>query len=272
MIKLKSILLMESLKLVPNDKFSEEENLLAKKCLIYFIKNEWPYIDNSYEKMIDRFEFTLSKIRKSYKDIIFTFDYSERLGKSITMKPYRDAIYTKPHKIHNNDIKNKLDEIPHNENSVYRGISFEEALYIKKSGYIFTNSSLTLSDSQEGYTFFGTDPKTAHFYAAGFQPLPLTGTRNKPPVIIEVPKEYTTKASETISSKTSKPVGSNSEYVSNKPIPVDKITNVWFLVSKYSSFGNFDVIYDIYTHKSRGGSRSPININHEIISKPDFFK
>ena len=270
MIKLSS-LLTEALKLHFNGDFTTEQKQMATQALKYFMSKEWPYIEKASEKMSSRFEFELTKIRDAWSEIIFTFKYGEAGGKSVMRPPYPESPRIVKHKYHK-DIKSAIADIPQNENSVYRGMSFEEALAIKAKGFILSNSSLTLGDSQEGYTFFGEDPKTAHFYAAGFQPLPLTGTRNKPPVIIEVPKDYVEPAEITINKKTKHPVGSSGEWVTNQPISADKITNVWFIISQYSSFGEFDVIYDKHREKFHGGSRFPISIKSVAISKPDFFR
>lgn len=269
MIKLSS-LLTEALTLSFNGDFTPEQKQMATQALKYFMRNQWPYIENTIGKMSSRFEFKLTRIRDAWSKIIFTFDYGEIGGKSVMMKPYPDAHRIKKHKYHK-DIKSAIADIPDNPNSVYRGMSFEEALTIKKRGYILSNSSMTIGDSQEGYTFFGDDPKTGHFYASGFQPLPLTGTRNKPPVIIEIPKDYVEPADITINKKTKHPVGSHGEWVSNQPISVDKITNVWFVINKYSTFGDFDIIYDKHREKFHGGSRAPISVKSVVISKPDFF-
>jgi len=270
MIKLKSFIINESLKLSFGEEFSTEQKRLATEALKYYIKKEWPYIENASGKMANRFEFELTRIRDAWSEIIITFKYSEKGGKSVNMPPYPESPRIVKHKVHN-DIKSAIDDIPKNQNSVYRGMSFEEALAIKKKGYIMSNSSLTLGASQEGYTFFGEDPKTAHFYASGFQPLPLTGTRNKPPVIIEIPKTYVTPADTTINTKTNHPVGSRGEWVSNKPIETNKISNVWFVISKSSTQGDFDVIYDKHQEKFHGGSRAPISIRSVLVNKPDFF-
>lgn len=269
MIKLKSLL--SEVKLNFANEVTPEQKQMATKALNYYLSHEWPIIDDAAGKMSSRFEFELARIKESGSEIIFEFKYYEIGGRSKMMSAYENSPRMLKHKYHR-DISSAVAGIQKNENSVYRGMSFEEALNIKKRGYILTNSSLTLGDSQEGYTFFGEDPKTAHFYANGFQPLPLKGTRNKPPVIIEISKDYVEPANITINKKTKLPVGTNREWVSNQPIPVDAITNVWFIVSIYSSPGEFDVIYDKRYENFHTGGGSSVSTKSIIISKPDFFK
>lgn len=270
MIKLRSII-NESFKLNFAGEFSPEEKQMAKRGLLYSLENDWSYLTNSKENALNRFEFTLKKVRDHWSETIFSFEYNERGGRNILMKPYPEASRQEIHKFHRN-IESAIKEIPKDPNSVYRGMSFGEALNIKKTGYVNSNSSLTLGPSQEGYTFFGENPSTGVFYAGGFQPVPLTSTRNKPGVIIQISQDHVEPAELTINPKTKHPIGSRGEWVSNKPIKSEYIQNVWFIINLHTSRGTFEVIYDKHKQKFSAGSRSPTSSRYVLINKPNFFK
>ncbi len=146
-------------------------------------------------------------------------------------------------------------------------MSFEELIDAKKKGYFKSSGIMNIGDSQESYTFFGDTPSTARYYSAGFQPVPSSVTRNKPGVIIEVPKSILQQANLAVSKKTGKPVGSENEYVTDKSISFSDVKNLWLIVPEESGFGYFEVVYDKSEKRYKEGSRSPAMTNYKLIHK-----
>lgn len=265
-----SQLLMESIKIQFAKPFTEEQKQMAKKALKWSYTNEYPYYKNVESKMSSRYTIKLKDIEETYETDTFYFDMYEKIGRDVQLPSYEGSPRKQAHKIHRN-IESAIKEIPHNKNSVYRGMSLEEALDIKNKGYIKSKGEMNIGASQQGYTFFGTTPSTARVYAGTFSPIPTRNTRNKPGVIIEIPKKLTISAS-TINPETNMPIGTDLEWVSNKPISINEITNVWLLVPSKSIISGFSIIFNKRYNKFMSGDSPTPNSTNILINKPDFFK
>lgn len=262
-----------SLKFKEGNTFTDEQKAKAKEALNSYIRNSYKYYTDDFGKlMINRYDFILKGIREHWREDIYEFEYVGKGGREGSESWFPDSEQASLRNMRKSvrryrTLKNVIDDIPVNVDSAYRGMSFEELLNAKRKGYFQTNSSMTIGDSQVGYTFFGDTPSTAKYYSMGFQPMPSSGTRNKPAVIIEVPKSILTKASETMSNVTGKPVGSENEYVTNRRIEFSDVLNLWLAVPEKSSYGSVEVVYDKYENRYKEGSRFGAGNWYKLISK-----
>lgn len=263
----------EALSISFSKQFTDEEKKQATEILKKYIKDNYKYYTDTFgELAASRYDFILKNIHDDWKRPVYTFNIVGKGGKTITAPayPWADTPQMKKytHSIRKyRDVKNAIDEIPVNPDSAYRGMSFEELMDAKKKGYFKSSGIMNIGDSQENYTFFGDSPSTAKFYGASFQPVPSSATRNKPGVIIEVPKNILTPANITLSKKTQKPVGNNHEFVTDKPIDFSNVKNLWLIVPEKSSLGTIEVIYDKLSGKTSEGSRYPADLTYKLIHK-----
>lgn len=268
-------LLREGLSLTfdSNKNFSDDQKREAKSVLTNYIESGFKYYSDNFGKlMINRYDFILKDIRDHWRETIYRFDYVGKGGRESSELRYPD---TEVEGLKNwrrdfrkyRDIKDAIDGIPENPNSAYRGMSFEELVDAKRKGYFQSSGIMNIGDSQSGYTFFGDKPSTARYYSAGFQPVPSSVTRNKPGVIIEVPRDILSLASVTLSPTTKRPVGSENEYVTDKRIEFSDVLNVWLLVPERSGYGTIEIIYDKHNKKYSEGSRYNASVDYKLIHK-----
>jgi hypothetical protein len=262
-----------SLKFDGSKNFSDDQKREAKSVLMNYIRSGYQYYSDNFGKlMINRYDFILKDIRDNWRETIYRFDYVGKGGRESSELRYPN---TDVEGLKNwrrdvrkyRDIKDVIEGIPENPNSAYRGMSFEELVDAKRKGYFQSSGMMNIGDSQVGYTFFGDTPSTARYYSGGFQPIPSSVTRNKPGVIIEVPKSILQKASTVKSSKTNKPVGSENEYVTDKRIEFSDILNLWLLVPERSGHGTIEVIYDKHNKKYSEGSRYSAGVDYKLMHK-----
>lgn len=268
-------ILSEGLSLTFDDtkNFNDEQKREATKALNNFISSGYKYYSDKFGLlMINRYDFILRDIRDHWRETIYRFDYVGKGGRdsSELRFPGTDVEGLKNLRINMRkyrDIKDVIDDIPENPASAYRGMSFEELLNAKKKGYFQSSGIMNIGDSQVGYTFFGDTPSTARYYSAGFQPVPSSATRNKPGVIIEVPKSILSVARNIKSPKTNQPVGTENEYVTDKRIEFSDILNLWLIVPDKSSYGSIEIVYDKYEKRYSEGSRSSASGYYKLIHK-----
>ena len=268
-------LLKEDLSVTFDDSkhFSDDQKREAKSALTNYIESGYKYYSDNFGKlMFNRYDFILKDIRDHWRETIYRFDYVGKGGRdtSVLDFPGTDVEGLKNlrrQKRVYRDIKDAIDGIPENPNSAYRGMSFEELVDAKRKGYFQSTGIMNIGDSQVGYTFFGDSPSTARYYSGGFQPTPSSVTRNKPGVIIEVPKSILQLASTVNSPKTNKPVGSENEYVTDKRIEFSDILNLWLLVPERSGYGTIEIIYDKHNKKYSEGSRYSASVDYKLIHK-----
>jgi hypothetical protein len=266
-------LIKEALSISFAKDFTDEEKRQATDALKYFIKSGYKHYSEKYgELMVSRYDFILKDIRDHWRETIYSFDIVGKGGREFSKSSYPDSDseilrnWKRPYRKYR-DLKDAVKEIPVNVDSAYRGMSFEELIDAKKKGYFKSSGIMNIGDSQESYTFFGDTPSTARYYSAGFQPMPSSVTRNKPGVIIEVPKSILQQANLAVSKKTGKPVGSENEYVTDKSISFSDVKNLWLIVPEESGFGYFEVVYDKSEKRYKEGSRSPAMTNYKLIHK-----
>lgn len=253
--------------------FSDEQKREATKALNNFISSGYKYYSDKFGLlMINRYDFILRDIRDHWRETIYRFDYVGKGGRDTSELRFPGTDVEGLKNLRSSmrkyrDIKDAIDDIPENVNSAYRGMSFEELVDAKKKGYFQSSGIMNIGDSQIGYTFFGDKPSTARYYSAGFQPVPSSATRNKPGVIIEVPKSILSLASDIKSPKTNKPVGSENEYVTNKRIEFSDVLNLWLVVPEKSSYGTIEIVYDKHEKRYSEGSRYSAGTYYKLIHK-----
>jgi hypothetical protein len=264
-----------SISFAKNKNFTDEEKKQATEAVKHHFENGYNFYREKFgELAVSRFDFVLKDIRDHWRETVFSFDIigkggrdaselafpgSEVEGLKNLKRPYRKY----------RDVKDAVEEIPKNPDSAYRGMSFEELVDAKKKGHFKSSGIMNIGDSQENYTFFGKTPSTARYYAASFQPLPSSVTRNKPGVIIEVPRDLLRPANITMSKKTGEPVGSEEEFVTDKSINFSDVKNLWLIVPEKSGFGSVDIRYDKFEKKYTEGSRFPSYSNYKIIHQKE---
>lgn len=266
-------LIKEALSISFAKDFTDEEKQKATEALKYYIKTSYKYYSEKYaDLMIPRYDFILKDIRDHWRETIYSFDIVGKGGRNISKSMFPDSDVEslrnmkRPYRKYR-DIKDAVGDIPADVDNAYRGMSFEELLDAKKKGHFKSSGIMNIGDSQENYTFFGDTPSTARYYSAGFQPMPSSVTRNKPGVIIEVPKSILRPANVTMSQKTGRPVGTENEYVTDKSINFSDVKNLWLIVPEQSSFGSVEVVYDKYEKRYREGSRSAAMTDYKLIHK-----
>jgi len=269
-------LLNEALSLSFNkDKnFTDEQKKQAKEALKQHLKSNYNFYREKFgELAIPRYDFILTNIRDDWRDTKYSFKYIDKGGRETSKLAFPgtdvESLKTlrRPYKQFR-DVKDTVEEIPENPDSAYRGMSFEELIDAKKKGYFKSSGIMNIGSSQENYTFFGDSPKSAMHYVLGFQPPPSSTTRNKPAVVIEVPKSVLRPARLTIAKNTGEPVGKDHEFVTDQRINFSDVNNLWLIVPVESGpFGDFDIIYDKFEKKYSEGSRGPISHRYKIIHK-----
>ena len=262
-----------SLKFDDSKNFSDEQKREAKSVLNNYIKNSYKYYDDKFGLlMINRYDFILKDIRDHWREKIYRFEYVGKGGRDSNELAFPNTDVEGLKNLRRSfrrykSVNNAIDDIPENPNSAYRGMSFEELLNAKRKGYFQSSGIMNIGDSQSGYTFFGDKPSTARYYSGGFQPIPSSVTRNKPGVIIEVPKSILQLANTVKSPKTGHYVGSDNEYVTDKRIEFSDILNVWLLVPDRSRYGTIEVVYDKYEKKYSEGSRYSASVDYKLVHK-----
>jgi hypothetical protein len=251
-----NLLLTENVQLTYAGPFTPEQKMMAKNVLIKYIKQ------TGRESMFSRYNFILTSIFSRWTEEKYNFQYISKGGRDAFVKPYEDAPYLRKAKKFKT-VVDAIKDIPTDDNYVYRGMSFEEYVNIKKTGFVKSRGEYNLGDAQKNYTFFGDSFKTARFYAGSFQPMERDVTRNKPGVVIEVPKKLTQPA-DTIKSGND-PVGQPNEYITDEPISANNIRNVWFLVPTLSYYGDMDINYNTHTKECSQGSRSSPSVQYAVI-------
>lgn len=262
-----------SLSFDPKTTFTDEEKKQAKEALKHHFKSNYNFYREKFGDLAKaRFDFTLNSVRDHWRDIKYSFVYTGKGGRDTSRLAFPgtdvESLKTlrRPYRKFR-DVKDAIEEIPSNPDSAYRGMSFEELIDAKKKGYFKSSGIMNIGDSQENYTFFGDDPKSAMHYALGFQPLPSSPTRNKPAVIIEVPKSVLRPAHLTIAKNTGKPVGNEHEFVTDQRINFSDVKNLWMFVPSESGYGSVDIYYNKFEKKYEEGSRGPIHSVYKIIHK-----
>jgi hypothetical protein len=271
-IRVDSTKLEESVVLKFPTNITDEEKRKAREALKFYISKNYNYYSNAEQNLKNRYEFKLERIRDDrWSETIYTFGLIGKGGTETQLKSYPDAPYSNAGKRYRT-VKDAIESIPHDANSAYRGMSFEELLNAKKLGYFKSKGELNIGASQAGYTFFGENPSTAIFYATGFQPIVTDITRNRPGAIIQVSKDLLSPADITPNKSRTGVVGSHGEWVTSEKIPLSKIENVWFVVPTTSTYATIDVVYNRYNKTYSSGSRYPASKTFAIINKKDFFE
>lgn len=262
-----------SLSFASNKQFSDEQKRDAKVALTHYIKNGYKYYREKFgELAIGRYDFILKDIRDHWSEVIYQFDVVGRGGRDTDELAFPGTdveslkLLKRGYRKYR-DVKDAVEDIPVNGDSAYRGMSFEELLDAKKKGHFKSSGIMNIGDSQDNYTFFGDNPTTARYYSAGFQPMPSSVTRNRPGVIIEVPRSILLPAHTTMSKKTNRPVGTDNEFVTDDIINFSDVKNLWLIIPERSGFGMFEVVYDKWNKVYREGSRSAASLNYKLVHK-----
>ena len=262
-----------SLSFEPTQTFTDEQKKQAKDALKQHFKSNYNFYREKFgELAISRYDFILTKIRDDWRDTTYSFKYIDKGGRDTDELAFPGTEFEKLKNLKRpyrkfRDVKDAVEEIPENPDSAYRGMSFEELVDAKKKGYFKSSGIMNIGSSQENYTFFGDSPKSAMHYVLGFQPPPSSATRNKPAVVIEVPKSVLRPAQLTIAKNTGKPVGNEHEFVTDQRINFSDVNNLWLFVPVKAGFGDFDIKYDKFYKKYSEGSRGPTSHRYKIIHK-----
>lgn len=145
--------------------------------------------------------------------------------------------------------------------SAYRGMSFDEWQVSLEEGEIRSRGDYIFG-TQAGMTFFGKEFFTAAGYAAGFAPFQHMPTRNKPGVIIEVPRKLLLDHEDRPGAVT------NEEMAAEGGLPLDGISRAWYVVPTEAEAGIFTLIRS-HDGKVDGGSFSHPWSSRVIIPMED---
>lgn len=137
-----------------------------------------------------------------------------------------------------------IEKLPEEGPLMYRGMSYEEWMFIQETGRIESLGDYNLGDEQIGLTYFSTEPDSAAHYAHGFAPSEYKATPDKPAYVIGVPRQE------------GEPVAGVGEHEVGVRGPVDAslIEEVWIGMPYFATTnGRVDVIDDYRGRRS--GSR-----------------
>lgn len=233
---------------------STEDMKEAEKILVDFFKSR-----GSISFVNDR-EWELIDLRRHYNEDTFSFKYITKGGSMVEVPRWEGSELTKTIKQFKTP-KEAIASIPADPNLAYRGMSMAEWAEIKRTKTVRSKGEYNLGTTQEGYTFFGSTPSTAEYYATGFTPFDKNPSRRNPAVVIAVPKAKLQNASEIKIDGT--PVGNDEEWIA-RSIPYQDIAGAWILTPVKSDHGHIDLIV-----KDNGrvvdGSRSPEGNIYSIL-------
>lgn len=89
--------------------------------------------------------------------------------------------------------KEAIDSIPKDPQFGYRGMSWEEWQQIERKGFVKSRGVFNLQfqrGDDEGYTYFGKDPKTGTTYAHAMAPWQYQISPRRPGVVIAIPVRF----------------------------------------------------------------------------------
>ncbi len=218
----------------------------AQKVLVKF------FTDKGAIQFVNDREWVLEDLSRRYDGDTFSFKYFMKGGKTAEVPRWEGSEHTRTVKQFKSP-KDAITSIPANPDLAYRGMSLTEWVNIKNTGIVKSKGEYNIGTTQEGYTFFGSTPATADFYAVGFTPFGKAPSRNNPAVIIAAPRALMTNASVTM--KNGQPVGNDGEWVVDA-IPLSKVTHVWILTPVEAGPGQVDLIVKP-DGRIMDGSRSP---------------
>lgn len=176
----------------------------------------------------DRYVYELVGIDEySYREITFKFVYHlkdpDNKGVKAIEPRYPDSDEYTREVINYKSAKEAIQEIPVDDNLVYRGMSWEEWQVIRGRGFVQSKGGANLGGAQRGKTYFAKRPDTAYVYSAGFAPEMFQPGVNKPGVVIAVDKQGG------IEGPNQEEAVSDTEYAFIEPIPISRIKHVWIV-------------------------------------------
>ncbi|UCC74958.1 MAG: hypothetical protein JSV86_10530 [Gemmatimonadota bacterium] len=154
--------------------------------------------------------------------------------------------------------RDTIEEIPHDDDSAYRGMSWEEWQFIRRTGTIQSSGAHNLD--QPDLTFFG-DADQATSYAGNFAPLAYKPAFRRPGVVIQIARGLT------LAHGDMPDLIPQGELAVEGALPASVIEAVWLLVPYQISYGRLDVIAEVYMDGTvfREGSRGDPTVWYEIL-------
>jgi hypothetical protein len=208
-----------------SDSVTADNVRAAKSAIAAFFKSRG---DLQLRLAADRWRFSLVKVDRDYDGIHYRTLVEPIDGTMRTDDRDRlYASYRKPSKT--------VDDVESDDAMVYRGMAWEEWQSIRSS--CFVRSKGTLNVDQHNMTFFGRWG-TAKEYASDYAPLPFRPTKNRPGVIIAIPRWLSVSHEE---DPKHVPVG---EWATRGSLSAAAIRGLWYVVPTYVRQGRFEVETD----------------------------
>lgn len=200
------------------------------------------YFRGDLQRITQRYRIVLDKFTDDYEPT-FTFSL-QPLGKGTPEYVAEDDPlydYYAQHKggktgwTHFSSPKDAIENIPVRPDWVYRGMSWEEWQYIRRTGQIMSNAGYNLG-GQENLTFYG-NAETAMFYSNNFAPIQFKASIRKPGVVIAVPRDL-------VMSHEDHEHIPEGEFAHQGPLDAQQIAAAWMLVPTRARSGSFEIRFD----------------------------
>ena len=152
--------------------------------------------------------------------------------------------------------KGAIEEIPEDPEFVYRGMSWEEWMAVRKTCKIHSEGGYNLG--QKGYTFFGS-AGAAVYYASGFTPWMYKPAMGRPGVVVAVEKE------DVLKPRDRPGIIPEGEYAVHWGLSARRIQELYIVVAKEVRWGYFELELDKPTARVSEGSASGVSVWTAIV-------
>jgi len=232
-----------------NGELEEETDFSKLKAFLKGVLND--YFIGDLSNAAARYDFNLKEIREDYTGLRFEFKLVPKGGipeLSTPDNPMHD-IYVKHkggmtgYKTYKTP-KEATKEIPNNPNYGYRGMSWEEWQYIRKTGHIMSKGGYNF-ESQKNLTFYG-DASTALAYGSGFAPMAYQTSLKRPSIVIAIPRGN-------LKDHTENPNIPQGELAHEGPLDSKEIVGAWMLVPSNSKSGILEIVFTWIPEKNEYG-------------------
>jgi len=201
------------------------------------------YFRGDLQRITQRYRIVLDKFTDNYGEPTFTFSLHP-LGKGTPENVADDDPLYDYYAQHRGGKtgwttfptpKDAIESIPVRSDWVYRGMSWEEWQYIRRTGQVMSNAGYNLG-GQENLTFYG-NAETAMFYSNSFAPIQFKASVKKPGVVIAIPRQL-------VMSHADHDHIPEGEFAHAGPLDAKNITAAWMLVPTRTRSGSFEIRFE----------------------------
>jgi hypothetical protein len=240
----------QDLKLLTDDPAIRPEELSAARGALLSYFTRYGKDEDETPFMAARYEFFLEKIRKGWRgERVYDWQIVP-LGGEVE----RDSFSGRPRAKLYGSPPSAVPSVPDDPALAYRGMSWEEWVFIQRSGYMQSTGSHNLD--QQGLTFAGP-ADTAEYYATGFAPVAYKPAFARPGVVVAFPRAL---VMEHADFPAKIPAG---EYAFRGRLSSDEIVAVWYMVPTRIRYGRLEIIAS--DERVTDGSRSSPSAEYAVV-------